>query len=191
MKTPETAGSRHPLRLVVAAAALVLLAACSSTPDSLTGKEIAKEANAELTKGNPDMVEGELTCKDAKYAKGATSRCVRTVDLGEGQIVRIGATVEITSVTDDGYEYEVTVDDEPSEFGLSGESIAADLKKQYGDEVGTEPDTVDCPYLQGEVGTKITCTMALPDEEIDVEVTTTAVDEENFNTDYEFKVLSD
>ena len=196
MTSPEGVQSRRSLRLLLrpaaGAALLVVLAGCSVStgPDSLSGPEIAKLANAELTKSNPDMVEGELTCKKVAYEVDATSRCLRTADVGNGQIVQIGATVKITSV-DDGGKFNIVVDDEPQEFGLSGESIAADLATQYADQQGIEPDAVDCPYLLGEVGTKVVCTMALPEEELKVEVEATAVDQTEFNTDYDFRVLTD
>ena len=192
MKTPKSASPKRPFRLTAGAALLVVLAGCSVStgPDSLSGAEIAKKANAELTRSNPDMVEGELTCKKVDYEVDATSRCLRTVDVGNGQIVQIGATVTITSV-EDGGKFNILVDDEPQEFGLSGESIAADLSKQYAEQQGVEPDAVDCPYLLGEVGTKVVCTLSLPEEELKVEVETTAVDQTEFDTDYDFRVLTD
>ncbi len=187
-----SASPGRSLRLTAGAALLVVLTGCSVSTgtDSLSGPEIAKKANVELTRSNPDMVEGDLTCKEVDYEVDATSRCLRTVDVGNGQIVQIGATVTITSVKDGG-QFNIVVDDEPQEFGLSGESIAADLSKQYAEQQGVEPDAVDCPYLLGEVGATVVCTLTLPDEELEVEVEATSVDQTEFNTDYDFRVLTD
>ena len=183
---------RRSTRLAAGAALLVVLAGCSVStgPDSLSGAEIAKKANAELIRSNPDMVEGELTCKKIDYEVDATSRCLRTVDVGNGQIVQIEATVKITS-TEDGGKFNIAVDKEAKEFGLSGETIATDLSTQYADQFGVKPDSADCPYLLGEVGTKVVCTLTLPDKDVKVEVEATEVDAAEFNTNYEFRVVPD
>ena len=41
--------------------------------------------------------------RDVKYEKGATTRCLRTVDLDQGRRVMIGATVTITDTSGGGH----------------------------------------------------------------------------------------
>ena len=95
-----------------AAALLVVLTGCSVStgPDSLPGTEIAKKANAELIRSNPDMVEGEHTCNKIDYEVDATSRCLRTVAVGNGQIVQIEATEVDAAEFNTNYEFRVVPD---------------------------------------------------------------------------------
>jgi hypothetical protein len=123
-----------------------------------------------------------------KYEKGATTRCLRTVDLDQGRRVKIGATVTITS-TSKGGRYEIKVDDQAQEFGELGPTIQEDLATQYAKNFRTGKPQVSCPaYLKGAVGTAITCQIT-PDtgKKLDVVVTVTSVDPKNFDTVYSFK----
>ena len=96
---------------------LVALTGCgarvevSSKPKSLDGATIASRANTQLEKENPQLTHGHLTCADVKYKVGATTRCLRTVVLDDGRLVRIGATVTIDKVTGGGH-FKIKVDDE-------------------------------------------------------------------------------
>jgi hypothetical protein len=176
------------------AAVLAAVAGCgghvsvSTKPDKLTGSTIAKKANAQLEKENPKIVHGTLTCKDVKYEKGATTRCLRTVDLDQGRRVMIGATVTITDTTKGGH-YQIKVDDQVQEFGELGPTIEKDLAAQYAKNFRTGTPEVACPaYLKGVVGTSVDCQIT-PDtgKKIDVVVTVTSVDAKNYDTVYSFK----
>src|SRR5689334_5286393 len=90
----------------------------SSRPKSLDGATIASRANTQLEKENPHLTHGDLTCADVKFEVGATSRCMRTVVLDDGRLVRIGATVTIDKVTGGGH-FKIKVDDEASEYGVT------------------------------------------------------------------------
>lgn len=159
----------------------------STKPDKLAGATIAKKANAQLEKENPKLVHGSLTCKDVKYAKGATTRCLRTVDLSQGRRVLIGATVTITD-TKNGGHYEIKVDDQVQEFGELGPTVAADLATQYAKRFRTGKPQVTCPaYLKGQVGASFSCQVVPDNGKIEVLVTVTSVDAKNFETVYSFK----
>jgi hypothetical protein len=186
-------GARRLRRWVGTAAVLALVAGCgghvsiSSKPSSLTGATIAKKANAQLEKENPTLVHGSLTCKDVKYAKGATTRCLRTVDLSQGRRVMIGATVTITD-TKSGGHYEIKVDDQVQSFGKLGPTIAASLATSYAKKFRTGAPHVTCPaFLEGRVGASITCQVAPDNGKIDVVVTVTQVDTKSYDTGYTFK----
>jgi hypothetical protein len=175
------------------AAVLALVAGCgghvsiSSKPRTLTGATIAKKANAQLEKENSTLVHGALTCKDVKYTKGATTRCLRTVDLSQGRRVMIGATVTITD-TKNGGHYEIKVDDQVQEFGKLGPAIEADLATQYAKRFRTGKPQVTCPgYLKGQVGATISCQVVPDNGKIEVVVTVTSVDAKTYDTGYTFK----
>jgi hypothetical protein len=176
--------------------ALLALAACGAEvnvgtkpPKELDGATIASRANAQLEKDNPKIVHGDLTCADVKYKVGADARCVRTVLLEGGRLVRIGATVTIDSVTSGGH-FEVKVDDTAQEFGLTGKAVLANMVKQYVAKYGGKAPTGSCPaYLAGKVGTTMTCSLDFPDGKLTVRATVTRVDPKNFATGYTFQTV--
>lgn len=174
-------------------AALVLLAASacgaevSTRPKQIDGETLAARANTQLQAQNRQMAKGALSCESVRYEVGAKARCLRTVVLGGGRQVRIGATVTIDRTTDGGH-FDVKVDDQPREFGLTGDSVAADLGRQYRAKYGARP-TVSCPYLRGVVGQKVTCRLVAGAEQLAVAVTVSSVDRASFDTDYTFRVV--
>ncbi len=134
-------------------------AGVSSIPENLDGKTVATRANALLEKQNPQLAPGALTCQKVRFKVGATSRCTRTVVFDDGRLVRSGATVTIDGVKDGGH-LQVQVDDEPTEFGITGKAVFADLARQYAARYKVKPPTGSCPpYLAGKVGTTITCSL--------------------------------
>lgn len=163
--------------------ACVLLAGCGGQ-EEISGKELSRLANEQLEKQNPEIVPGKLVCDDVPFEKGATTRCLRIVDLS-GREVRIGATVEIDRVEGGGH-FQVDLDTVPKEFGLTGDFIEKDLATQYEQRFGEQPDSISCPYLKGKVGTEITCKLKAAGKTHDVVVTATEVDPEDFDTDYTF-----
>lgn len=179
-------------------ALVVLVAGCgagaevSAKPQKLDGQTLASRANTQLEKQNPQLVHGELTCADVKYEVGATSKCIRTVVLDDGRLVRIGATVTIDKVKGSGH-FKVSVDNEAKEFGLTGKAVFEHLSKQYAEKFKTRPPTGSCPpYLKGEVGTQMTCTLVVaaregPAEKLRVQVKVSRVDAKTYQTSYVFK----
>lgn len=187
---------RRPSTALVVVVTMMLLAACgaevhvgSTRPKTIDGTTIASKANAQLEKENPSLAHGDLTCADVKYDVGASSRCERTVMIKDGRVVHIGATVTIDRVTSGGH-FKVKVDDAPEEFGLTGASVLAELTKQYAAKYGGKAPTGSCPpYLKGEVGTTMTCTLNSPKGELKVLVTVTKLDPRSFGTGYTFKTV--
>jgi hypothetical protein len=158
-----------------------------SKPSTLKGSTIAAKANAQLEKQNPQITHGRLTCADVKYKKGASTRCLRTVDLQQGRRVKIGATVSITD-TKKGGHYQIQVDKQVQEFGQTGDSIEQDLAAQYAKKFRTGKPQVTCPdFLKGAVGTAIRCSLKADTGTIDIEVKVVRVDPANFSTTYTFK----
>ena len=161
----------------------------SSKPRNLDGATIASRANAQLEQENPDLAHGELSCPDVEYEVGATARCVRTVVLDDGRLVRIGATVNIDKVTGTGH-FTIRVDDRPTEFGVTGRSVLADLSKQYAAAYGGRRPTGSCPpYLAGKVGTTMTCRLKTREGKLRVRVKVSRVDPETYTTEYLFKAV--
>jgi hypothetical protein len=178
---------------VVSLVVLAVVAGCGgsvsvgSKPDKLTGAVIAKKANAQLEKQNPQIVHGKLTCRDVQYAKGASTRCLRTVDLDQGRRVWIGATVTITDTTKGGH-YRIAVDKQVQRFAELGTSIEQDLATQYLKKFRTGKPHVTCPaYLEGKVGASVTCQLKADSGKVDVQVSVSRVDPKNFVTYYTFK----
>jgi len=175
---------------------LVVLSGCgahvevSSKPKSLDGATIASRANTQLEKENPHLTHGDLTCADVKYKVGATSRCTRTVVLDDGRLVRIGATVTIDKVTGGGH-FKIKVDDEASEYGVTGKAVFADLAKQYAAKYGGKAPSGSCPpFLVGKVGATITCTLDIKEGKLRVQVKVSRVDPKSYSTEYLFKAVS-
>jgi hypothetical protein len=180
---------------LLAIVSLVLLTACGAEvhvgtrPKKIDGETLASKANAQLQQQNPSLVRGDLTCADVKYDVGATSRCLRTVVLKDGRVVRIGATVTIDKVTSGGH-YKIAVDDKPQEFGLSGAVVLAFIAKQYAAKYGGKVPTGSCPpYLAGKVGTTMRCSLTVPNGELGIQVTVTGVDPKNYGTGYTYKTV--
>ena len=162
----------------------------SSIPENLDGDTVATRANALLEKQNPKLAPGALTCQKVKFKVGETSRCTRTVVFDDGRLVRSGATVTIDGVKDGGHLL-VQVDDEPTEYGITGKAVFADLARQYAARYKVKAPTGSCPpYLAGKVGTTITCSLAAAEGELAVEVKVTEVDPKVFDTQYTFRTVN-
>ncbi len=165
-------------------------AGVSSTPKNLDGKTVATRANALLMKQNPQLAPGSLTCQKVRFKVGATSRCTRTVVFNDGRLVRSGATVTIDEVKDGGH-LQVQVDDEPAEFGITGKAVFADLARQFAARYKVKPPTGACPpYLEGKVGTTITCSLETAEGKLGIEVKVTKVEPKTFETQYTFKSVN-
>ena len=161
----------------------------ASNPKTLDGETIAARANAQLEQENPDLAPGDLSCPDVTYEVGASSRCMRTVVLEDGRVVRIGATVVIDKVTGSGH-FTIRVDDRPTDFGVTGKAVLADLSKQYAAKYGGKRPTGSCPpYLAGKVGTTMTCRLKTPDGKLRIRVKVSRVDPETYTTEYLFKAV--
>ncbi|MET0999647.1 MAG: DUF4333 domain-containing protein [Marmoricola sp.] len=159
-------------------------------PETLAGATLASRANTQLEKENADLVHGDLTCADVKFEVGATSRCLRTVVLDDGRLVRIGATATIDE-TKGGGHFQIKVDDTPQEFGIVGKAVFDDLGKQYAARYKTKKPQGSCPaYLPGRKGARITCTLVTEDGRLRVQVRVTGVDPANFNTTYTYKAVN-
>jgi hypothetical protein len=149
-------------------------------PDRLRGKAVAAMAERQLEAQNPRMASGTLSCPDVALKVGASVRCVRTTELSEGRLVRIGGTVSVTSLASGG-RLHVAMDRQPQEFGLAAERVAAGVRRWYAKRFGAAPAGLSCPYLRGEVGTRVLCH---DPGGHDVEVVVTHVDPSTFTTTY-------
>ncbi len=177
-------------------ATILLLVGCgaevSAKPKKLEGDTLASRANTQLEKQNPQLVHGDLTCKDVKYKVGATSECIRTVVLDDGRLVRIGATVTIDGVKGGGH-FKVAVDEAATEFGLTGKAVFEQLSRQYAAKFKTRRPTGSCPaYLKGVAGTQMTCTLVVTandkaPEKLQVLVEVSRVDPKTYQTFYTFR----
>jgi hypothetical protein len=172
---------------------LVVLTGCggevsvsTKKPDELKGSTLAKRANEQLVEQNPHLTKGTLTCDDVKYEVDAKARCLRTVVLEDGRLVRIGATVTIDKTSGTGH-FNVQVDKEAEEFGIVGKAVAADLAAQYAARFKTEKPGATCPaYLPGKVGAEMTCRLVTEQGKLAIVVTVKGVKPATYETDYTF-----
>lgn len=93
--------------LLLVVPALLVVAACSSTP-VITQSTLEEQAIAELT-ASVGQAPDSLTCPgDLNAEVGATSRCELTA--GDSTY---GVTITVTAVNGDVAEFDVVVDDTP------------------------------------------------------------------------------
>lgn len=151
--------------------------------DELDGHDVGTMAERQLEAENPTLARGTLTCPDLDFEVGASVRCERTAEVGQGRVVKVGGTVSVTS-TASGGRLHVEMDGRAREFGLSGVRLAADLRREYVQRFRAEPTRVDCPYLAGKVGTTVVCRLDAAGGRHDVEVEVTAVDATTYDVDY-------
>jgi hypothetical protein len=118
---------------------------------------------------------------------GASVRCLRTARLSDGRVVKIRGTVTVTSRASGG-RLHVVLDDRAEQFGVSGEYVAADVRKRYLQEHHVQAMEVRCPYLPGKVGTTITCRLDVGDARRDVRVQVTGTDAAEYRTTYTISV---
>lgn len=154
-----------------------------STVGSLDGAEVGTMAERELESQNPTLAPGTMACPDLDLDVGASVRCLRVTELSGGRVVKVRGTVEVTSL-DDGGRLHVAMDDEAEEFGLSGRQLASDLRRQYVQRFRSRPSRVRCPYLRGEVGTRVSCRLVAGGKRLEVGVVVTAVDADSYRTHY-------
>jgi hypothetical protein len=151
--------------------------------DQLDGRDVATMAERELETENPGLAPGTLACPDLDYRIRASVRCLRTAELGDGRVVKVGGTVEVTSISSGGHLH-VTMDDDAEEFGVAGANLGADLRRRYVQQFHVVPSQVTCPYLRAVVGHRVTCRVVAGGVRRDVEVVVTAADAETYRTVY-------
>lgn len=150
-----------------------------SLPSRIGGTEVARMAEQELEVQNAGMAGGRLDCPDLELRVGASVRCLRTVQLAGGRVVRVRGTVTVTSLASGG-RLHVAMDRGAEEFGVAGAHLAADVRRRY----GGRATGVRCPYLPGRVGATVTCRLAVSGDRRAVRVTVTAVDAGDYRTTY-------
>jgi hypothetical protein len=151
----------------------------TALPDEIAGSQVGTMAERELEAQNPGIAAGTLVCPDLSLDVGAEVRCVRTAELSEGRVVKVDGTVEVTSLSSGG-RLHVTMDDRASEFGVTGDQVATEVRARF----GARPAVVACPYLLGKVGTVVTCRVEVGSRRLDVRVEVTAVDPHSYRTTY-------
>jgi len=163
-----------------------LLGSCGrqavSLPDRLDGGAVSRMAERELEAENPRMAAGTLSCPGLNFRRGASVRCLRTVELTEGRVVRVPGTVTVTSVVGGG-RLHVAMDDRAEEFGLSGDRVAAGVRDAFARRLHLRPTRVTCPYLRGAIGVRVTCRVD-GGRRRTVEVEVTGVDAADYRTSY-------
>jgi hypothetical protein len=150
--------------------------------DVLDGAEVATMAESQLMIENPRMAPGTLSCPDLEFEVGASVRCLRTTELSGGRVVKVAGSVEVTS-QDSGGRLHVAMDDEAAEFGLSGDQLASEVAARYA--WAGSAAVVECPYLRGTVGHRVTCRVDAAGKRREVAAVVTAVDEQSYDIDYE------
>jgi hypothetical protein len=148
-------------------------------PDRLRGRAVAAMAERQLEAQNSRLAPGTLSCPDVAMKVGASVRCLRTTELSDGRLVKIGGTVSVTSLASGG-RLHVAMDRQPQEFGLLGERVAAGVREWYAKHFGAAPAGLACPYLRGEVGNRVVCHGAGRD----IEVVVTGVDPGSYRAVY-------
>lgn len=196
---------RLKMTTAVAAASLVALAGCSvdggfksssegsekgseTRSEQIPGDAVAAKAEVALNAEVDTLAEGGFECPDIDRETGATGTCLRSSEAG-GYYLTIEGAIEITDVEGDDFGLHVTMDDVPQTFGTTGEAIAKDLSTQAETRLGEAPSQIECPDLEGEDGTTITCAMTVKGDEKQIEVTATEVDVPNFTMSYTFREL--
>ena len=155
----------------------------AGVPDRLDGDSVARMAEQELEAENAGLAQGTLSCPDLDFRVGASVRCVRTTGLSGGRVVKVGGTVSVTSRASGG-RLHVAMDQQAREFGLDGDEFVAGVREQYRRRFGVDPDRLDCPYLRGVIGARVTCRVQAGAARYDVDVVVTAVDPATYGTSY-------
>ena len=152
-------------------------------PDHLDGHAVARMAEHELEAENTGLAPGSLSCPDLDFRVGASVRCVRTIGLSGGRVVKVAGTVSVTTRASGG-RLHVAMDQQAREFGLGGDAFVAAVRARYRQRFGLDPTRLDCPYLRGVVGARVTCTVDTGGGRRDVDVVVTAVDPATYGTSY-------
>jgi hypothetical protein len=152
-------------------------------PARIGGQEVAQMAEQELEAENSQIAAGAMACPDLDLVVGASVRCLRTVQLPEGRVVRIPGTVAVTSLASGG-RLHVALDADAEEFGVDGDYLAAAVRKRYADLHRVRATGARCPYLPGTVGASVTCKVQVGDVRRAVRVTVTAAVPADYRTTY-------
>ncbi|MFL6022673.1 MAG: hypothetical protein ACJ72O_04975 [Marmoricola sp.] len=177
-------------RLLVAtasAAALAGLVACGTTDrvEAIPGARVATMAEHQLEAMHSELATGTMTCPRLEFALDASVRCVRLAELSGGRQIRVLGTVTVTS-TKHGGRLHVRLDDDVSEFGVSGEELANDLRARSQRLLGTAPTDVSCPYLVGRTGAVVRCEVVVLQRTLIAPVRVVGVKAADYATDYRF-----
>jgi hypothetical protein len=151
--------------------------------DDIAGNKVSTMVERELEAQNPGLAPGRLTCPDLDFTIGAAVRCLRTTELSHGRVVKVRGLVEVMSIASGG-RLHIEMDAHATEFGVSGDHLAADLRQRYLKRVHAQPSRLDCPYLRGAVGTTVTCQVEIGGKLKHVDVEVIAVDPESYRTTY-------
>lgn len=172
-------------RAVLPVVALLATSGCGDADarGTLDAAGVGRMAERELVAENPRMAPGEMSCPALDLEVGESVRCVRTTELSGGRVVEVHGTVEVTSV-EAGGRLHVAMDADAARFGRSGDAVATEVRRRYAERWATDPEDVECPYLPGEVGARVTCTCRVGDAGKEVDVVVTKVVEETFDTTY-------
>ncbi|MBW8750445.1 MAG: hypothetical protein JF565_03375 [Propionibacteriales bacterium] len=166
-----------------------LPAGCGSDvrlPDQLSGSSVGSMAERELETENPRLAHGSLSCPALDLRVGASVRCLRTTAFGDGRIVKVRGTVRVTSLASGG-RLHVAMDTEATEFGVSGDRVATELRGQARHLFHRSAGSVDCPYLRGQVGARSTCDVRIGHTQRVVDAVVTDVDAEQYDVRYSFR----
>ena len=155
-------------------------------PDHLSGSSVGSMAERELETENPRLAHGSLSCPRLDLHVGASVRCLRTTAFADGRIVKVRGTVRVTSLASGG-RLHVAMDTEAAEFGISGDQVAAELRRQYRQLFRRPPAGIDCPYLRGQVGAHSTCDVRVGHSQRAVDAVVTSVDAEQYDVRYTFR----
>ncbi len=151
--------------------------------DELDGAEVAAMVERKLEAENPTMAPGRFTCPDLMFVVDESVRCVRIAELPEGRRLRVLGTVTVTSMESNG-RLHVDLDDEVDEYGLAGEYLAADVAVRAVQRWKRKPDQVRCPYLTGEIGDQVRCTVLVGSRTMTALVEITGRNDATYSTQY-------
>lgn len=159
-----------------------------AVPDQLDGGDVSSMAEHELEAENPRLAPGRLSCPDLALRVGASVRCRRTTELTAGRVVTVAGTVRVTSLASGG-RLHVAMDEQASEFGVAGDHIAAEVRRQLQLRFHREPSRVDCPYLRGAPGARVTCSVEMAGVRKHVAVVVSDADPTTYHVAYAVRAV--
>jgi len=168
-------------------AALAATPGCGATPaiDGIPGARVATMAELQLEAMHPDLATGSMTCPRLEFAVDASVRCVRVARLSGGRQIRVLGTVTVTS-TRHGGRLHVRLDDTVSAFGVAADQLENDLRARSLGVLGVAPERVTCPYLAGEKGATVRCTVVVRRHTLVAPVSVVRVLPAEYRTVYRF-----
>lgn len=162
------------MKPIVLAVCLLLLGGCGSgtsteppakLPATLAGDRVARMAETQLEAEHPSYPHGTMTCPDLPFEVGRQARCLRTVTLADGRVLRVYGTVAVTSREDNG-RLHVRLDGELASYGVGGAWLANDLLNRVLRRYRARPDRVVCPDLAGGAGVSVRCAVWFGKEKV-------------------------